>query len=72
MVTQRRQMKLGTLLRPPGHHVAAWRHPESAADAGVNLQHYVQPALTAERGLFDLFFMADTVTVLEVVLGETS
>ena len=68
-------MKLGAFLRPPGHHVAAWRHPDSAADAGVNIQHYVQLAQTAERGLFDLIFMADTVTVFEAepdVLSHTS
>jgi FMN-dependent oxidoreductase (nitrilotriacetate monooxygenase family) len=70
-----RQMKLGAFLRPPGHHVAAWRHPGAQADAGVNIQHYVRLAQTAERGLFDLLFMADTVTVFEAepeVLSLTS
>jgi FMN-dependent oxidoreductase (nitrilotriacetate monooxygenase family) len=72
---QKREMKLGAFLRPPGHHVAAWRHPEAAADAGVNIQHYVRLAQTAERGLFDLIFMADTVTVFDAepeVLSHTS
>jgi FMN-dependent oxidoreductase (nitrilotriacetate monooxygenase family) len=70
-----RQMKLGAFLRPPGHHVAAWRHAGAAEDAGVNIQHYVRLAQTAERGLFDLLFMADTVTVFEAepdVLSLTS
>jgi FMN-dependent oxidoreductase (nitrilotriacetate monooxygenase family) len=70
-----RQLKLGAFLRPPGHHVAAWRHPAATEDAGVNFQHYVQLAQTAERGLFDLIFMADSVTVFDApadVLSLTS
>jgi N-acetyl-S-(2-succino)cysteine monooxygenase len=69
------EMKLGAFLRPPGHHVAAWRHPDAAADAGVDIGHYVRLAQTAERGLFDMIFMADTVTVFEAppeVLSLTS
>jgi FMN-dependent oxidoreductase (nitrilotriacetate monooxygenase family) len=75
MSDAKRQMKLGAFLRPPGHHLAAWRHPEATADAGTNIQHYVKLAQTAERGLFDLIFMADTVTVFEAdpdVLSLTS
>jgi len=55
------QLKLGAFLYPTGHHVAAWRHPEAQADAGVNFTHYKQLAHTAERGKFDLLFMADSV-----------
>jgi len=55
------QLKLGAFLYPTGHHVAAWRHPQAQADAGVNFAHYKQLAQTAERGKFDLLFMADSV-----------
>lgn len=58
-----RQMKLGAFIYPTGHHVAAWRHPDSDADAGINLRHYVGVAQAAERGLFDLLFLADGVGV---------
>jgi FMN-dependent oxidoreductase (nitrilotriacetate monooxygenase family) len=57
---QNRQIKLGMFLRPAGHHVAAWRHPLSDADAGFNFQRFVETACLAERGLFDMLFMADT------------
>jgi len=70
-----KQIRLGAFFRPPGHHVASWRHPQAASDAGVNIQHYVRLAQTAERGLFDLIFMADTLTVFEAeadVLSHTS
>ena len=63
MTKQPRQMHLGAFLYPTGHHVAAWRHPDAVADAGVNLGHYQHLARIAERGLFDLIFLADGVGV---------
>ena len=57
-----RQIKLGMFLRPAGHHLAAWRHAGSQADAGVNFRHFVEIAQTAERGLFDMLFSADSAT----------
>ena len=58
-----RQMKLGLFVRPCGHHIAGWRHPQAQADAGVNFPHFVEMARTAERGLFDMLFSADSATV---------
>ena len=58
-----RQMKLGLFIRPCGHHIASWRHPLAQADAGVNFRHFVDMAQTAERGLFDMLFSADSATV---------
>ncbi|WP_155888230.1 MULTISPECIES: LLM class flavin-dependent oxidoreductase [Cupriavidus] len=57
------QMKLGAFFHPTGHHVAAWMHPGSQIDAGTNFQHYVKLAQTAERGKFDLMFLADSLAV---------
>ena len=55
-----KQMKLGMFLRPAGHHVAAWRHPDAQVDAGWNFTRFAQLAQTAERGFFDMLFLADT------------
>lgn len=44
---------------PTGHHIAAWRHPGSQIDSGINIDHYIEVARTAERGLFDQLFVAD-------------
>lgn len=55
-------MKLGMFFWPCGHHIAAWRHPEGTPDSGTNVQHIISLAKLAERGLFDMFFMADSVT----------
>lgn len=57
------KIRLGMFLRPCGHHLASWRHPEAQADAGENFEHFVRVAKTAERGLFDMLFSADTPTV---------
>ncbi len=56
------QMKLGMFYWQCGHHLAAWRHPDGIADSGSNLPHLIELAKLAERGLFDMFFMADSVT----------
>ncbi|WP_029003011.1 LLM class flavin-dependent oxidoreductase [Azorhizobium doebereinerae] len=57
------QLKLGAFLYPAGHHVAAWRHPQAQADAGVNFAHYAALAQAAEAAKFDLVFLADGVSV---------
>src|ERR1700758_2546964 len=62
-MTTKGQMRLGAFFNPTGHHVASWRHPRAQADAGINFQHYVEITRTAERGLFDMVFLADNVGV---------
>lgn len=63
MSTNKKQLRLGAFLPGPGHHIAAWRHPDAQADGGLNFQHYRQIAQTAERGKFDMVFLADGVAV---------
>jgi FMN-dependent oxidoreductase (nitrilotriacetate monooxygenase family) len=58
----KQQMKLGMFYWPCGHHIAAWRHPDAVADSGANISHLIELAKLAERGLFDMFFMADSVS----------
>jgi FMN-dependent oxidoreductase (nitrilotriacetate monooxygenase family) len=53
-----RQMKLGLFLAPGGHHMAAWRHPD-AYPSGFSVDSYVSAAQAAERGCFDMLFVAD-------------
>ena len=55
-----RKLRLGAFIMATGHHVAAWRHPGSQVDSGVNIDHYIEVAKTAERGLFDQVFVADS------------
>ena len=53
-------MKLGMFLEGTGHHVAAWRDPDVDPHGRQSLAHYLDSARMAERGKFDLLFMADT------------
>src|ERR1700693_2603358 len=63
MSTTQRQMRLAAFFNPTGHHVASWRHPRAQADAGINFQHYLAIARTAERAKLDMVFLADNVCV---------
>lgn len=53
-------MKLGILLYPTGYHIAAWRHPATPPDAGVNFQRQMQLARIAEQAKLDFVFLADS------------
>ena len=55
-----RRLKLGAFIQATGHHIAAWRHPGSQADSGTNIDHYQEVAQLAERGKFDMVFLADS------------
>lgn len=59
--TKPRQMKLGAFLMATGHHVAAWRHPDVPANAGLDFRHYKHLAQVAEAAKFDTLFIADSV-----------
>jgi N-acetyl-S-(2-succino)cysteine monooxygenase len=61
MTTRTGHLHLGAFLYPTGHHIAAWRHPGSQADAGVDFHHYARLARAAEAAKFDLVFLADGV-----------
>lgn len=65
MSRQGDRMRLGVFFQPAGHHIACWRHSSAQADAESNFQHYAQIARTAERGKFDMLFLADSLAVRE-------
>lgn len=64
-----RQLKLGAFMRPVSIHTSAWRYPGAFADANFNFAHYKRFAQTLERGLFDAFFMADHLAVLNMPMA---
>ncbi|HEX7597322.1 MAG TPA: LLM class flavin-dependent oxidoreductase [Polyangia bacterium] len=67
-----RQIELGAFLPGPGQHIAAWRHTD-AAEGGLDIEYYKQLARTAEQGLFDVFFLADSLALpLQRTSGLTS
>ena len=57
---QRGHMSLALLFGAAGSHPASWLHPAADLSPPTALAAYAQAARTAERGLLDLFFIADT------------
>ncbi len=55
---KQRQMRLGLSMRNP-YHIAAWRHPDTPRGAELSLGYFRHIAVTAERGKFDMVFLAD-------------
>jgi alkanesulfonate monooxygenase len=59
----KRTIKLGVSMIGLGYHLANWRHPEAPADGNMSLQHSIRVIQAAERGLFDMGFLADGVGI---------
>ncbi|MDS0135810.1 MULTISPECIES: LLM class flavin-dependent oxidoreductase [unclassified Amycolatopsis] len=58
-----RQLHFTAFLKPPGEYLAAWRHPDTRADAGVDFDTVLSFARAAEAAKFDAVFFADLVGV---------
>jgi FMN-dependent oxidoreductase (nitrilotriacetate monooxygenase family) len=53
-------MALATLIQGTGAHPASWMQTGTPDDASTNIEHFIAMAQLAERGCFDIFFIADT------------
>jgi FMN-dependent oxidoreductase (nitrilotriacetate monooxygenase family) len=62
-VTHKRQIKLGLSMRQLGYHAGGWRHPGVPAGGAMDIQYYTRVAQSAERGKFDMVFLADGVAL---------
>ncbi len=52
-------MILGLNAGPIGGHLAGWRHPDAFPRTAMQLSNAIEVAKLAERGKFDLMFLAD-------------
>ena len=57
------EIKLGFSMFRMGYHIAAWRHPDVPADGSMDFRRFLSITTTAERGKFDLVFMADELAI---------
>ena len=62
-MTPQRRMRLSLSIGTIGYHYAAWRLPDAPAHGGLSIEHYIESAQLAERGLFDFLFLADSAGV---------
>ncbi|MBB2772026.1 MULTISPECIES: NtaA/DmoA family FMN-dependent monooxygenase [Mycolicibacterium] len=58
-MTDSRRMHLGLTIWPTGFHPAAWRVPGAFSNGNSNPALLADAARTAERGVFDFFFIGD-------------
>ncbi|MFU8927622.1 LLM class flavin-dependent oxidoreductase [Acinetobacter puyangensis] len=58
-----RKIRLGAFIPATSQHAAGWRLAESQADRGLDIDYLIELAKTAERGLFDAYFLADGLSV---------
>ena len=67
------QIKLALLMQcAAGIHPASWMHKGAVRGAANSVEYYQAMAQIAERGLFDLFFIADTPATRTSDLGAWS
>ncbi|MFJ7972480.1 LLM class flavin-dependent oxidoreductase [Psychrobacillus sp. NPDC096389] len=59
----KRQIKLAAYLIGTGMHVASWKHPSSKPNASIDIKQLQNLAKTAERGKFDIAFIADSLAI---------
>ena len=59
----KRQIKLGAFIPTTSQHAAGWRHPQSRPHDHLNIDYVIELAKTAEKGLFDAYFLADGLSV---------
>lgn len=59
------RIALAAYLVGTGMHIASWRQPAAQADASIDLDFYRRLVRTAERGFFDMAFLADSLAVNE-------
>lgn len=65
------QLHLGAFIYFSGHHHAGWRHPESGVEQMFDIEMYRDLAQTAERGKFDMMFLADLLYATQYDQGMT-
>ncbi|OTG84188.1 nitrilotriacetate monooxygenase [Acinetobacter sp. ANC 4558] len=58
-----RKIRLGAFIPTTGQHIAAWRLPNSQPERHLDFEWVKEQVQTAERGLFDAYFLADGLSV---------
>ena len=62
-IMTQKSLLLNFVIRAHGSHAGGWRHTSAPASALTTLDYYRNLVKTAERGLFDLVFLTDTLSL---------
>ncbi|UOQ69092.1 LLM class flavin-dependent oxidoreductase [Hymenobacter volaticus] len=58
-MNNRKTLKLAAVIDGPGWNFSSWRHPDMPADAGENIDFFIQQAQLAEQAKFETLFLYD-------------
>jgi alkanesulfonate monooxygenase SsuD/methylene tetrahydromethanopterin reductase-like flavin-dependent oxidoreductase (luciferase family) len=58
-MNNRKTLKLAAVIDGPGWNFSSWRHPAMPADAGENIDFFIQQAQLAEQAKFETLFLYD-------------
>ena len=61
----KKQVHFGAMIHGVSGHMSLWRHPEVDPKRSVSLPFYIEQAQLAEKGLFDVVFIADGLYINE-------
>lgn len=64
-MVKERKLHFGALIHGVGGHISIWKHPEVKPNQSVSIEFYTQQAQVAEKGKFDLIFIADGLFINE-------
>lgn len=64
-MTRKREIKLSAYLVGTGMHASSWRLPDAKPGASIDIGYYRELAAAAERGKFDMVFLADSLAINE-------
>lgn len=56
---EKKQLKIGGIIDGVGWNYMGWRHPDMPANASENIEYYIEKAKQAEKGKYDMLFLAD-------------
>lgn len=71
-MTNQKRMLLGSFFQTfLGHHLAAWRYPETKTEEVTSLSLYKEIAELSEKGKFDIIFLADVLAHNEEDIAYT-
>ncbi|MDB5488141.1 MAG: Monooxygenase [Reyranella sp.] len=56
-----RMIKLGLSMQGYGYHQSGWLHPDAPTGGAIDFKHYLNMTRIAQRGFFDMAFLADYV-----------
>lgn len=59
-----RKVRLGLSMHGLGYHPSAWLDPDVPPNGALSIAHYIEMTKAAERGLFDMVFVADHVGII--------